>query len=257
MPPESTSAAHFSPWTQRRRPPRRLALSVAGRVATRAEAERLAHRGLADLPDEAVVVEVQQCRRRQQAGQDAAGGRAGNRARQVVQCAIRRDEADVQAGQAPASAEQEPRKRADARIAVDAIDVEDPHDRQVLHVVEDLEQRDADEHVRDGDVAVPPERHAHREQRELRRALPLAAQPAPGEASEKRHRDDRRRERPRDRRRPTAPPAARPHRPRCSNRSTSFVMRVGDNSTAAPNQPMHIAMSSRAVVEQPSPALAS
>ena len=75
-----------------------------------ADAERLTHRRLAHLPDEPVVVEVQQCRSGEQARQHAADGLVGDRRRQVVQCAVRRDEADVQAAEAPASAEQEARE---------------------------------------------------------------------------------------------------------------------------------------------------
>ena len=59
--------------------------------------------------------------------------------------------------------------------------------------MKDLEQRDPDEHVGHRDVAVPPERHAHGEERELGGTRALAAQQAVNETAEKHHRDDRRR----------------------------------------------------------------
>ncbi len=77
------------------RPGGRARVPSGGADRGTANAERFADRRLAHLPDEPVVVEVEQRRGGQQTGQRSADGLIGDRRGQEVQRAVRSDQPDV------------------------------------------------------------------------------------------------------------------------------------------------------------------
>ena len=61
--------------------------------------------------------------------------------------AIGEDEADIKPNQRAAPSEHESHEPADVAVFLDTIAIVDPDERQVLHVVKNFKQRDADEDV--------------------------------------------------------------------------------------------------------------
>src|SRR5215510_1870746 len=111
------------------------------------EPERLARGTLANFPDKSVVVKMQQCGSGHHAGKDAFDRVDPEMRIDEGKRAVGENESDIKSNQRSAPSEDEPHKSANVPVFLDTVAIVNPDERQVLHVVENFEQRDPDENV--------------------------------------------------------------------------------------------------------------
>ena len=123
------------------------------------------------------------------AGEDAFNGIYSEMGIEITERAISKDQPDIKPDERAAPSKDKAHESANVAILFHSIAVVDPDEREVLHVVEDFEQRDADKNVRDEVIAVPPKRDAGDEQSNLHGVGSLAYDPQPTEMQQKEDRD--------------------------------------------------------------------
>src|SRR5688572_25486313 len=112
--------------------------------------------GLADLPNEAVVIKMQQGRSGDKADQNVSHRFHRNSRVDEAKRPVGHDQANINADERATAPEDEPHEATDARIPLDACPIIDPDNREVLHIVEHLKKRDAYEDILDAVITVPP-----------------------------------------------------------------------------------------------------
>ena len=132
---------------------------------------------------------MKQRRRSDDSGEDAFNGLYSEMGIEIRERAIGENQADVQSNERAAPPKDKAHESADVAILLHPIAVVDPDEREVLHVVEDLEQRDADKNVRDEIIAVPPKGDAGNEQSKLHGVRSLPYDPQATEMQQKKDRD--------------------------------------------------------------------
>src|SRR5215469_11996414 len=120
------------------------------------KAERLPRGALSYLPDKSIVIKVKQCGCRDHAGKDPFHCVHPQMGIEKTERAVGKDQAYIEAYKRAATSKHEAHESADVAVLFDAVPVVDPDKREVLHVVENLKQRNADENVRDEIIAIPP-----------------------------------------------------------------------------------------------------
>ncbi|NJL28875.1 MAG: hypothetical protein HC897_13775 [Thermoanaerobaculia bacterium] len=151
----------------------------------------MAGRALTHLPDETIEIEVEQRRGHEHTLEHLFERLDRQPLGNVGERAVGEHQPHVKPGQRTAAAEEEAQQATQPLRRLDPLAIEQPDDREVLHVVEDLEQRHADQDVLDHHAAVPPEAKAGGHQQELDRARRVALEPLPQRVGEKRDRDQR------------------------------------------------------------------
>ena len=103
---------------------------------------------------------MEQCGSSDHAGENAFHSVHADMRIDVRHWAIGEDQPDIQPDQWAAPSKNETHEPADVAVFLDAIAIVDPDEREVLHVVENFEQRNANKNVCHEVVAVPPKRDA-------------------------------------------------------------------------------------------------
>src|ERR1044072_3168456 len=108
---------------------------------------------------------------------------------EITDRAISKDQANIEAHQRAAPSEHEAHESADVAILLHPIPVVDPDKREVLHVMENFKQRNADQDICDKVIAVPPKRDARNKQSQLHSIGPVHEDPHPCEVQYKKDRN--------------------------------------------------------------------
>src|SRR5580765_3081799 len=109
--------------------------------------ERLTRRALPNFPDKSVIIKMQQRRSGHYPGENPFDGIHSEMRIDEGNRAVGKDEADIKANQRAAPSEHESHESTNVAVFLDAVAIVNPDERQVLHVVKHLEQRDPDEDV--------------------------------------------------------------------------------------------------------------
>src|SRR5580704_12578179 len=97
---------------------------------------------------------------RHNSGEDAFNSVYSEMGIEITERAISKDQTDIEADERAAPAKDKAHESANVAILFHTIAVVDPDEREVLHVMKNLEQRDADKNIRNEIIAVPPKRDA-------------------------------------------------------------------------------------------------
>src|SRR6266566_2042303 len=117
-------------------------------VRSSGEPERLAGGAFANFPNESVVIKMEQCRGGNHASQDAFDRFYSEMLIEIGERPIGEDQAHVESDQRAAPPKHKAHESADVAVFLNAIAIVDPDERQVLHVVKDFEERNANKNVR-------------------------------------------------------------------------------------------------------------
>src|SRR5206468_12644345 len=102
---------------------------------------------------------------------------------------IGENEADVQSYQRTAPSENKAHEPTDIAVFLHAVAIVDPDEREILHVVEDFEERNTDENIRDAVITVPPKGNSCGQQRKLYRIRPFSHVPHSGKMQDEKNRN--------------------------------------------------------------------
>ncbi len=119
-------------------------------------------------------------------GEDAFNGLYPEMGIEITERAIGKDQPDIKPNERTAPSKDEAHESTDVTVLLHSIAVVDPDKREVLHVVEDFEQRNTYKNVRDEIIAVPPKRDARDEQSNLHGIGSLPYDPQPAEMQDER-----------------------------------------------------------------------
>src|SRR5450759_3029246 len=159
-----------------------------------AKTQRLARRTLPNFPDKSIVIKMEQCGSGDYAGENTLNDVDSEMRIEIRKRAIGENEADIESDQRAAPSKHKAHESADVAVFLDAVAIIDPHEREVLHVVENFEQRNADQNVRDQIIAVPPKRYAGDQQSYFHGVRPVTYKPHPAKMENKEDRNGDRRE---------------------------------------------------------------
>src|SRR5215470_1543084 len=107
--------------------------------------KRLTRGALSHFPDKSVVVKMEQRGRRNRAGEDAFNRVYSKMRIEITERAIGKYQPHIKPDERAAPSKHEAHESTNITVFFHAIAIVDPDKREVLHVVEDFEQRDADE----------------------------------------------------------------------------------------------------------------
>ncbi|PYJ77069.1 MAG: hypothetical protein DME69_11715 [Verrucomicrobia bacterium] len=108
---------------------------------------------------------------------------------EISKRAVSENQADVQSDERAASSENKTHEPTDIAVLLHAVAIVDPDEREILHVVEDFEERNANKNVRDAVIAVPPKGNGRHQQRRLYWVWPLAQVPHPAKMHDEKDRN--------------------------------------------------------------------
>src|SRR2546430_5379171 len=92
---------------------------------------------------------------------------------------VRKDKANKETNQRAAAPKQKMHEPANRAVGLDPFAIINPNQREILDVVKDFEQRNADQNARHDVIAVPPERYARDQEHQLHWTWSLSANPRP------------------------------------------------------------------------------
>src|SRR6266576_5811441 len=119
------------------------------------ESKGLARGALANFQDKSIVIEMQQRGGGDYAGENAFDGVYSEMRIKIRERTIGENQAEVEPHQRAAPSKHEAHESADVAVFLHAVAIVDPDEREVLHVVENFEQRNANKNVCHQIVAVP------------------------------------------------------------------------------------------------------
>src|SRR6266700_407680 len=151
--------------------------------------ERLTGGAFANFPDKPVVIKMKQRGCGDYASEDAFDRFDPEMGIEISKRAVSENQADVQSDERAASSENKTLESADSAVLLHAVAIVDPDEREILHVVEDFEERNANKNVRDAVIAVPPKGNGRHQQRRLYRVRPLAQVPHPAKMQDEKDRN--------------------------------------------------------------------
>src|SRR5438128_1464516 len=151
--------------------------------------ERLTGGAFANFPDKSVVIKMKQRGRRDYTSEDAFDRFYSEMGIEISKRAVGENQADVQSDERAASSKNKAHESADSAVFLHAVAIVDPDEREILHVVENFEERNANKNVRDAVIAVPPKGNGRDQQRRLYRVRPLAQVPHPAKMQDEKDRN--------------------------------------------------------------------
>ena len=98
-----------------------------------------ARRAIAHFPDESVVIKMKKTRRRHYAGEHTLYRLDFETGIEIAKGTVGKNQPDVETDQRTASSKNKAHKTADGTVLLHAAAIVNPDDREVLHVVIDLE----------------------------------------------------------------------------------------------------------------------
>ena len=107
----------------------------------------------------------------------------------VGERAVGKYQTEIKTDERPAASKNKTHKSADAFVFLDPVAIVNPNQGEVLHVVENLKQRDANEQIGDSVIAIPPEGDARDQEREFHRISSLRLPPTPSEIDQEQDRN--------------------------------------------------------------------
>ena len=139
-----------------------------------------ARRAVAYFPDESVVIKMKKTRCRNHTGEHTLHRLDFEAGIEIREGTVGKNKPDVQPNQRTAPAENEAHEAADRAIFFNATAIVNPDQREILHIVKNLEQRDPGQNVGDAVIAIPPESDGRGQQRQLHRIGTFPFRPHPG-----------------------------------------------------------------------------
>ena len=103
--------------------------------------------------------------------------------------AVGKNQAEIKTDERAAASKNKTHKSADILVFFDPVAVVNPNQREVLHVVKNLKQRNTDEQIGDAVIAIPPKADARDQQREFYRVSSLGMLPTPSEIGKEQDRN--------------------------------------------------------------------
>ena len=103
--------------------------------------------------------------------------------------AVGKNQTEIKTNKRAAASKHKTHKSADAFVFLDPVAIINPNQREVLHIVENLKQGDANEQIGNSIIAIPPKGDARNQQREFYWISPLRMSPTPNEITEKKNRN--------------------------------------------------------------------
>ena len=97
----------------------------------------------------------------------------------VGERAVGKYQTEIKTDERPAASKNKTHKSADAFVFLDPVAIVNPNQGEVLHVVENLKQRDANEQIRNYVITIPPEADARDQQCEFYWIRSLGMFPTP------------------------------------------------------------------------------
>src|SRR6266550_4779395 len=158
-------------------------------VRSSGEPERLAGGAFANFPDESVVIKMEQRRGSNHASQDALDRFYSEMGIEISKRSIGKNQTDVESDERAAPPEHKAHESTDVAVFLHTVAIVDPDEREVLHIVEDFEERDANKNVGDAVIAVPPKSNRRDQQRRLYRVRPFAQVPHPAKMQDEKNRN--------------------------------------------------------------------
>src|SRR5262249_39583241 len=140
---------------------------------------RLASGFLAHLPDESVVIKMEQRRCSHHTGENAFDGLDADTRFEIAERSVGEDQPNIKTNQRATAPEHETHESADRAVRLDSLTIINPNQREILDIVKDFEQRHADENAGYDVIAVPPKRYARDEKHELHRTCSVSPNPCP------------------------------------------------------------------------------
>src|SRR5438309_2751995 len=128
-----------------------------------------ARRAVAYFPDESVVIKMKKTRCRHYAGEHTLHRLDFETGIEISEGTVGKNKPDVQPNQRTASSKNKTHEAADRAVLFHTAAIVNPDEREVLHIVKNLEQRDPRQNVGDGVIAVPPKSNTRDQQRQLDR----------------------------------------------------------------------------------------
>src|SRR5437899_5254992 len=153
------------------------------------KSKRLTGGAFANFPDKSVVIKMKQRGSGDYASEDAFDRVYSQMGIEIRKRAVGENQADVQSNQRTAPSENEAHEPTDIAVFLHAVAIVDPDEREILHVVENFEERNANKNVRDAVIAVPPKGNGRDQQRRLYRVRPLAQVPHPAKMQDEKDRN--------------------------------------------------------------------
>src|SRR5438067_9687853 len=149
------------------------------------QSQRLPGGTFAHLPNKTVVIEMEQGRSGDDAGEDAfdcvdleLGVKIGKRA-------VGKNQTEIKTNKRAAASKHKTHKSADAFVFLDPVAIINPNQREVLHIVENLKQGDANEQIGNSIIAIPPKGDARNEQGQFYWISSLPMSPTPNKVTDK------------------------------------------------------------------------
>src|SRR4029077_20288653 len=149
-----------------------------------ADAERLSRGFLADFPNEAVVIKMEQCRSGHDPGENPFNDVDAHIRLGQTQPTVGEHQAYINAYECATAPEHETHKPTDRAVALHSFTIINPNEREVLHIVEHFEQCNADENACHNVIAVPPKGNARNKKHDFYRTRSLPLNPHPNKIHE-------------------------------------------------------------------------